>query len=315
MSLSIIAGPCSIDQKNIEEIYQISDIKINNKPVILGTRVVGLKSRTSIDQNGNGMGMDYKTIMENQEILHKGGSINDLKSPPSIKLASEIINKTNILISTEVMMPMLQIPPLTKHIPDNKLLLWNPSVNQLGWPLMQMTKFAKKHNWKIGIKNGKWIGEGTQKANSPDYQGQTPMEKTWAGLTEYTKFTYERPCGSPSNTLPNANIILIHRGVDVPDKQNYRNLPVHELAKRTKKATNCQLYFDPSHSYGPKMRNNIVDETIKAMKLKMAEDTYLYDGILIEAGTSQTDSEQHITLNELQYMTEQLAQFRKIKTR
>jgi 3-deoxy-D-arabino-heptulosonate 7-phosphate (DAHP) synthase len=38
----------------------------------------------------------------------------------------------------------------------------------------------------------------------------------------------------------------------------------------------------------------------------------LYDGILIEAGTSKTDSEQHISIKELKELVKELSKFRKI---
>ena len=42
--VQIIAGPCSVDNQNIEQIYEILEI-----PEIFGTRVIGLKSRTALD--------------------------------------------------------------------------------------------------------------------------------------------------------------------------------------------------------------------------------------------------------------------------
>lgn len=81
---------------------------------------------------------------------------------------------------------------------------------------------------------------------------------------------------------------------------------------RVKKSTGCLLFFDPSHSLGPKMKEKIVPETIKAMKLKINEKEYLYDGILIEVGKSETDSEQHISIDDLKYLIEKIAEFRSL---
>lgn len=62
------------------------------------------------------------------------------------------------------------------------------------------------------------------------------------------------------------------------------------------------------------MRSSIVEETIKAMQMKVPEtDIYLYDGMLIEAGTSTTDTKQHITLEELFQMTSRLSDIRPIR--
>jgi hypothetical protein len=51
---------------------------------------------------------------------------------------------------------------------------------------------------------------------------------------------------------------------------------------------------------------------LEAMQMMVAEDEYLYDGILIEAGTSQTDTEQHITHAELKKLIDALSKFRDI---
>ena len=123
------------------------------------------------------------------------------------------------------------------------------------------------------------------------------MEKTWAGLASYAGKLI-------------GQTVLIHRGVDAPDKGNYRSFPVHQMALRTKLATKAQLYFDPSHALGPKMRDEIVAATIDAMKMKISDKAYLYDGILVEVGTSVTDTLQHITLKELEYMLKELSKFR-----
>ncbi len=62
------------------------------------------------------------------------------------------------------------------------------------------------------------------------------------------------------------------------------------------------------------MRNEIVTETINAMQMTMPDEAnvYLYDGILVEAGESPTDTDQHITLPELYDMTSRLSDIRPI---
>lgn len=74
------------------------------------------------------------------------------------------------------------------------------------------------------------------------------------------------------------------------------------------------MFFDPSHSFGRFLRDQIVDQTVLAMKMKINEEEYLYDGILIEVGTSITDTEQHITVEELQKLCNEIAKFREINT-
>lgn len=298
--LRIIAGPCSVDEKNIEEIYQIAELSLNGQKSIWGTRIVGLKSRTALDTSGNGMGIDIKAYEKNMDILNNGGNFQDFEMLPSIEISKKILEDTGLLISSEIMYPSIQIPLYDGNF-DGKFLPWNPAVNQLGWPIMQTARFAKQHSWPIGIKNGKWIGEAKEIADSADFNGETSMEKTWVGLTTFAQGAKE--------------VILIHRGVDVPEKGNYRNIPVHNIAKRAKIKSNASLFFDPSHSFGPKMREDIVEATIEAMKMKIDEETFLYDGILVEAGTSQTDTEQHITLVELKDMIEKLSEFREIQGR
>ncbi|OGK35852.1 hypothetical protein A3A93_01205 [Candidatus Roizmanbacteria bacterium RIFCSPLOWO2_01_FULL_38_12] len=300
--ITIIAGPCSIDDNNINEIMEIAKITIRNRSgkkqkAVAGTRVVGLKSRTELDMSGKGMGMDFEVYKKNMEILLKGGTLSDFKVLPSAYIAEKLVEKTGLMIATEVMNPIIQLPSYEKRIPHRKLLPWNPAVNQLGWQIEQTVAFAKRNGWHIGIKNGKWIGDHIHTSNTDEYLGKTTMEKTWAGLVKYA-------------TGIDGDVILIHRGVDVPGKENFRNAPVHAIAKRVKKDTKVKLFFDPSHTYGPKLRDHIVDAVIEAMKMKIEKNEFLYDGVLIETGTSSTDTDQHITIAELQLLVAKLAKFR-----
>lgn len=299
---TVIAGPCSIDEINIKEVFQIAEMEIKNKNgkprrAVAGTRVVGLKSRTELLDSGIGMGMDFHAVQKNIDIVIEGGSVKDFTIPPSAHMAQTVNKKTGMLIATEVMMPSVQLPAFEQVLPKGSLMPWNPSVNQLGWQVHEMARFARRNDWHIGIKNGKWVGEALHVANSVHFTGKTTMEKTWAGLASYAGKLI-------------GQTILIHRGVDTPDKGNYRSFPVHQMAQRTKIATKAKLYFDPSHALGPKMRDEIVAATIDAMKMKISDKEYLYDGILVEVGTSITDTHQHITLKELEYMLKELSKFR-----
>lgn len=290
--LEIIAGPCSITSENLREIYQIAGITVTNlrgesQRAVFGTRVVGLKSRTSLDSSGDGMGIDYRYVMENMLILEEGGRGSDLLTPPSVDMSQRIAEDTDMMVATEVMLPNIQVPVYERKIPPGKLLLWNPSVDQLGWHLVPMARAAARNDWQVGIKNGKW----------------QDMERTWTGLAKYVS----------ESGLPKENLVLIHRGVDIPNKGNYRNYPVHDIAHRAKHTTGARLYFDPSHSFGPELRDHIVDRTIEAMLLEDGND-WLYDGVLIEVGTSQTDTDQHITIDELDAIVHALAPVREIKS-
>lgn len=299
-SLKIIAGPCSINRNNIDDIYKIADLKINNKNVVWGLRLVGLKSRTSFFKDGKGMGTDFKDYLLTLNKVIKKRNFKDLKFLKSIKLAQKIYQETNLLIATEIIDPLIQPLLYDKIIPANKLLLWNPAVNQLGWSIFVMSQHIKRNKWYLGLKNPKWVGDYLKNVNNLNYSGRTTMEKTWEGLVSYAD-------------LPKDRIILIHRGVDVPEKRNYRNAPVHYLAWRVKKHTGCLLFFDPSHSHGPKMRDEIVTATLKAMEMQI-EGKYLYDGILIEVGNSETDTEQHLTIDEFKFLCQKLSKFRDLES-
>jgi 3-deoxy-D-arabino-heptulosonate 7-phosphate (DAHP) synthase len=291
-NLEIIAGPCSVDHKNIDEIREIADM--GN---VSGVRVVGLKSRTDLDPTGKGMGIDFDAYQERKRRLKQGISAKNVV-PPSVEYAAELTNNYGVRVATQVMNPHVQVPAYIGRIPENQLLLWQPSVMQLGWPVEDLAEYAEENGWAVGIKNGKALGSTLAEAEHPDTTG-TSMEKAWKGLAAYANKGQE--------------IILIHRGVDVPEKGDYRNALVHEATRRVKAATGKPAFYDPSHSLGEKMRHQIVEETIKTMHMKDGRE-FLYDGILIETGTSQTDTNQHITLQELSDMAEELAKFRDLRT-
>ncbi len=288
--LAIIAGPCSVDENNISEIVALDNIRLNNTKVIAGTRIVGLKSRSSVSAN-SAMGIDFETYMHNVTKYLAGMSHDSFKTPPSVKFIKQIMEHTDLVVATEIMNPLIQLPHLV-GIKD-RLLIWNPSVNQLGWQILDTALFAKQNNWKLGIKNGKWTGPMSQ-----DQHNYTSIEKTWAGLVSYAKHATN-------------DVYLIHRGFNTHEQTEYRNMPIHLIAANTKTATQTKLFYDPSHALGPKLRHKIVTETMTAMQLKH-EHTYLYDGLLIEVGTSKTDTDQHITHAEVHYLVQELSKFRKL---
>ncbi len=300
--LEIHAGPCSINRQNPREIYQIADIRVKNARgesirAISGTRVVGLKSRTSLSSNPSEMGMDFP-ILEEQFLLM--GETQD-HIPPSVEIASQIVADTDLVVASEIMMPDVQIPHYIGKIPPERLLLWNPSVDQLGWHIWQTAKYARNNGWHVGIKNGKSLGTTLVNAQDSTSQAITELEKTWVGLASFAQNLEGR-------------ITLIHRGVETPEKELFRSAPVHEVARRAKRRIpEVRLFFDPSHSCGPNLRDQIVPITIEAMRMKDGNN-FLYDGILVEAGTSDTDTLQHITLDELRVLAEELAKFRSLRS-
>lgn len=300
--LRIFAGPDSLDDFNIDEVYQIAEMKANGKQAVYGARTVGLKSRTNFDKvnsEAGFMGYDFDAIMKNFDIFGKGGNADDLTPLPTVQMAEKLYKDTGLIPSTEIMLPAIQLACIKKSFADAPFMVWNSAVDQLGWHIRQMAGFAQEHGWMVGLKNGKWLGEEYSIAEAEDYTGKVSIETVWDGLIDY------------SSRAPET--VLIQRGCDLPAKGNFRNLPIHQTAKRTKVRhadKNMKLFFDPSHSLGPKMRDQMVEETVKAMKMKIDEETFLYDGILIEVGTAKCDTLQHITVAECQQMIDELADFR-----
>jgi hypothetical protein len=293
--VALIAGPCSISEKNIQEVYQLAEMEVKNRfgevqRGVTGVRIVGVKSRTSYTEKEGTMGIDREVFVSNMRSYARGGGIKDMKMLPSITMSDEFIRKTGVMVATEIVAPLIQVPLCDQVLRDYELLLWTPAVLQIGWNLMEMYECSKSNAWKLGIKNPKWVGK--------ESDGLTSMEKTWLGIGTYVPQIHD--------------IIYIHRGVDVADSGLYRNLPLHYSAMKVKELSGKKMYFDPSHTFGPKMKDKIVEGTLDAMKMMLNPDEYLYDGILIEAGTSDTDTQQHISHGELQKLMTELSKFRDI---
>ncbi|MEM6842643.1 MAG: hypothetical protein AAF944_22320 [Bacteroidota bacterium] len=305
--VKIFAGPDSLDDYNIDEVYRIAEIEVGDKPAVYGARTVGLKSRTNFDRDNTDqgfMGYDFEAIMQNFNIFGHGGNASDLVPLPTVQMAEKLYQDTGMIASSEIMLPAIQLACIKKSFSSTPFLVWNSAVDQLGWHVRQMAGFAEEHGWMVGLKNGKWLGEEYTISESEDFSGKTSIETVWDGLVNYATLAPET--------------ILIQRGCDLPDKGEYRNLPIHYAAKRTKLRhldKNVQLYFDPSHSLGPKMRDQIVNKTVEAMRVKLNDENYLYDGILIEVGTAKCDTHQHITVEELTELIERLAEFREMAGR
>lgn len=297
--LEMGAGGCSVSYEHLAESYEMAEIQVSDgrggmQQALTYVRFVGLKSRTEHEPSGKGMGMDFDVY----DKLIKGETVEE--KPPSILLARQFVRETGVGVATEIMIPSLQMPFYEGRILDGKFLPWNPSNEQLGWPIRQIAEAAARHNWTVGLKNGKWLGESLEAVTRPDSEIVTSMEKTWLGLASYA-------------AAAKGNIAFIHRGVDVAGKGEYRNALVHEVVKRlAKKMPDAKRYFDPSHSLGDKLRDSIVAETIAAMKMTVGNE-YLYNGILIETGTSETDGSQHISIDELKILICELAKFRRLR--
>lgn len=296
-----IAGPCAITYDNIEVIEQIANISINSKKVVAGTRVVGLKSRSELVPDSQKVGIDYDDFNYNLNLFVKTNSTEGFRKLPSITIANHIIEKYNMLVATEVMLPTMQMSLFDKYLPKHKFMVWNPAINQLGWGQLLMAKYCAKNDWFIGFKNAKTLGGEFAKINDDNYS--FVLEKSWKGLTTF------------ASDVPKARKILIHRGVEVPEKGDFRSALVHNIAKKVKKETGCKLFFDPSHSYGSKLRHEIPNAIIEALQIKIDEQEYLYDGILVETGFSITDNDQHISVSELKNVLQEVHLFRELVNR
>jgi len=300
--ITIIAGPCSVNENNIDQLFRIANISVTNlinknQRAIWGLRVVGLKSRTSMNSTGEGMGMDFHEYTHNADLVTSNRPVDGLKMLPSVEIARRLVKETGLTVATEIMDPVIQLPLYEKVIPKNKLFIWNPAVNQLGYQMYIMGIYAERNGWYIGIKNGKWLGEVSD-------GNVNIMEKNWIGQTSFAT--------KDKQFLLRDRIAMIHRGVDVAGKGKFRHLPVHDSAEKVKKMTRVKMFFDPSHSLGRFLRDQIVDQTVLAMQMKTNKEEYLYDGILVEVGTSTTDAEQHITIEELQRLCDEIIKFREI---
>lgn len=301
--VTIIAGPCSVDKNNIDQFFRIANIRVTNSAnktqrAIWGLRVVGLKSRTSMDNTGEGMGMDFHEYVYNAGLITSKQSMEHFKMAPSVEVARRLIEETGLTVATEIVDPVIQLPLYERIIPRDKLLVWNPAVNQLGYQMYIMGIYAERNGWFIGIKNGKWFGE------TPNEEEINTMEQNWIGQISFAT--------KDKQFSLHDRIIMIHRGVDVMEKEKFRNLPVHDSAEKVRKMTGVKMFFDPSHSLGRFLRDRIVEQTILAMQMRTSDGDYLYDGILIEVGTSKIDTEQHITIEELQKLCDEISKFRSI---
>lgn len=297
--LEVTAGHCSLNRDRLDEAYEMADIQVSDgqggfQRALTFVRWVGEKSRTEYGTEVEQIGLDAPIF---EQVLVHGSSSDVL---PTVLMAEKFVRQTGIGIASEIMIPSLQMPQYEGRIPEGKFLPWNPASQQLGWLILQMALSAHKNGWPIGLKNGKWLGEPYEKAINTGNNLITSMEKAWAGLATFAQ-------------RANVHYSFIHRGVDIPEKGDFRNALTHEVVKRLAcRFPQAGRYFDPSHSLGPKLRDHIVAETIEAMRMKIGNE-FLYTGILIEVGTSKTDTHQHISIEELRFLLSEIATFRKLR--
>ncbi|MBI2337786.1 hypothetical protein HYU95_01250 [Candidatus Daviesbacteria bacterium] len=305
--LEIIAGKCSFNLNHLDEEYKMAEIQVPDgkggmMQALSAERMVGTKSRTglSLTEEGKteGMGTDADIIL--RALIT--GSVEEV--PPSISFAERFVKEMKMGVAAEIMTPHIQLPLYEGRIPKGMFMPWNPSNDQLGWHITEMAVAAGRNKWMLGLKHGKWLGTTYEEATSPGNENITSMESTWHGLRSYAV-----------PFLSDENIVFIHRGVDVPEKGKYRNRFVHEAVQRVAKMfPKNRRGFDPNHGFGPKLRDEIMEGTIEAAKMKVNNrDEYLYNLLLIEVGTSETDSGQHLTVDELGILVREISKFRKLR--
>ncbi len=268
-TFTIIAGPCSIDEQNIDQA-----IEIGRLPEVDGVRCVGLKSVTS-----------PRPFMGIDRDWYFGGCRG---TPPSVKLARKIVKETGKHIAFEVMDNKQLAPLLYDPVFENRVFLWNPAIMQLGWPLFRAARLAASQGWAIGLKNPKWSGEPELEL-TPDTTLDNG-EKTWWGNAKFVEEGGIKP-------------VMIQRGIEGAGKYPYRNIPNH-AASACMRTLGYEVWIDPSHIFGKALRDEIVERTLEALELRLDDGRYLYDGLLVEVGTSQTDTDQHITIEELEGLIE-----------
>lgn len=305
--IEIIAGKCGFNLNHLDEEYKMAEIQVSNgkggmMQALSAERCVGAKSRTKLaltpEGKGKGMGVDFDFIWAE---LHDGPT-DEL--PPSVRWAKEFVKETGIGIAAEIMIPHLQLPHYEKAIPKGMFFPWNPSNDQLAWHIAEIAIAAQRNRWAIGLKNGKWLGSPYGDAIRPGNEKMTSMESTWHGLYSYA-----------SPFLSDENIVFIHRGVDIPEKEDNRNAVVDEAVQRiAKNLPKVKRGLDLSHSLGENKRHLIVENMIEAMKMTVHNSNeYLYQFILIEVGTSETDTKQHISVDELRDLVREISKFRRLR--
>lgn len=308
----IAAGPCSASPENEHVIWELA--RQNN---VAAVRVVGLKSRTAMTPDAF-MGWDagaslnnMQTLADNLQAIQNGNlaEIKPMEIPDSITLARKIAEDTGVLVATETMDASLQIPLYNEHMPSGSMVFWTPSINGIGWLPYAIQAQIGQNGHGIGIKNVKVGGDNSLSDLQNNADLDSELAKTWSGQAAYAR-----------SVNPN-NVVLIHRGISVAGKGKFRNAPVHAAAQKVKVDTNLPMLYDPSHIHGPKSRDNIVQDTIEAMQMtyldtSTSREIFLYNGMLLEVvddpSNVQTDSGQHITLEEMHQIQKEVSRHRNL---
>jgi hypothetical protein len=308
--LEIWAGHCSENKNNIEETERIARQTIRNprtgrqQRIVNRTRGVAFKSRTGLKDLLSYMGMDWKAIQANDTMYMEGKGHLDYLLYPSLIHLSNISRATGVGVASEILMPHLQLPVWGRYFKGKSFQPWTAAVDSKGTSAMEFANWANRFGWDIALKNPKISGKRTytELLTAPQKEiEKTTVFSTWQGAWSWA--------GSNQNTT------MIHRGVDMPSDlegmDTFRNLPIHRVAAALQAVTGCNLGYDPSHINGQGRKEHIVEDAIEAAQtINPFTGNPQYQVLLLEVGNSTTDTEQHITLNQLQQIGETVIQWR-----
>lgn len=331
--IRVITGPCQTsNRQEVEYIKSLSNMIVVNPggetvQAIAGGRLCTVKSRTDLkplDLERKGMGIDFAVWEEfSKKVMH---AIKNRLALPEIptsqggQWAEEIQEDTDGIPLAFEAMDWMHAMLMMEHIIPGTGIGWSPSVLTLGESVEMLSETVGDYGGILGIKNPKFYPKILPR-NLED--GPTTMENTWTGLAMYALGATQLP----------KEIMLIERGMDVPEKDNesWRNLPDHNSARLAKKLlqekianagytdkVKISVAYDPSHTNGPGRVGMIVNDTIQAAQLLDLNENPLYDVMLIESTDKNapkplSDAGQHIVREQVQEIVDGIAKFRPIK--
>lgn len=324
--MRIVHGPCQTStRREVDYLKDSATATVTNQngisvPVAYGLRFCVEKSRTNLSPDRSGMGVVYEQWERySKQLIHAtlhGGVMPPIPVTEAALWAEEIQAQSGITLAMEIM-DWVHASLFVGHIQPGLGMLWTPSVMNLGEPAQMEAEVAGENNWIFGIKNGKWYPR-----TLPNKDGEvkvTSLEKTQAGMGTYAVGVTHLP----------KELVLIQRGMDVPEKGLHRNLHDHQSARLAKQLLEDLLEkqgihvpvacaFDPSHVKGGELIHEIVPSAIEASTLLDLKGKPLYNMLLIESMEKggeipKSDADQHITGDDVQLLATAIAQLRPIQ--
>jgi len=327
----IITGPCQTSSRqHVDYGLDLASLKVTNPDgrvvnAISGLRHCEMKSRTKLNPSREGMGLDYHDWeMYSIALMNAALKGDKLPQPPvtqGAKWAEEIQGKVPDMMLAMETMDWVHASLFAGHIQPGLGLLWLPSVMQLGEPASMIAKVASDNRWGFGAKNGKWSER--KLPYDTDNMTATNLEDTAVGLLG----SFALGVAGIKTVLP--EVVFIERGMAVPEKGDWRNLPDHQSARIVKsllqkevdtyegKKPRVTIAYDPSHANGPGRREKIVDDAVyAATEITDSSGDLLYDMILVESAPPDhlppSDTKQQISGEEISEMVSRIAKKRPI---